>query len=54
MVDNWNTKTTKNFKFTAKFPKEIDKELDYFLKPGSAIEQNIGPNTQTPPPRAPF
>jgi uncharacterized protein YecE (DUF72 family) len=41
MVDNWNTKTPKNFKFTAKFPKvithekrlkEIDKELDYFLK----------------------
>jgi uncharacterized protein YecE (DUF72 family) len=41
MVDNWNTKTPKNFKFTAKFPKvithekrlkEVDKELDHFFE----------------------
>jgi uncharacterized protein YecE (DUF72 family) len=41
MVDNWNKKTPKNFKFTAKFPrvikqekrlKEVDKELDHFFE----------------------
>jgi uncharacterized protein YecE (DUF72 family) len=41
MVDNWNRKTPKNFKFTAKFPKvithekrlkEVDKELDHFFE----------------------
>jgi len=26
MVNNWNTKTPKNFKFTAKFPKVITHE----------------------------
>jgi uncharacterized protein YecE (DUF72 family) len=40
MVDSWNTKTPKNFKFTAKFPKfithekrlkEVDMELDHFF-----------------------
>ena len=41
MVKNWITKTLKNFKFTAKFPKvithekrlkEVDRELDHFLE----------------------
>ena len=41
MVNNWNTKTPKNFKFSAKFPrvithekrlKEVDKELDHFFE----------------------
>jgi len=49
MVNNWNTKTPKEFKFTAKFPKvithekrlkEVDKELDHFFE---AME------LQTPP-----
>ena len=40
MVNNWNTKTPKEFKFTAEFPKvithekrlkEVDKELDHFF-----------------------
>ena len=51
MVNNWNTKTPKKFKYTAKFPrviphekrlKDVDKELDRFFE-GSSIEQNIGP-----------
>src|SRR5215467_117801 len=41
MVNHWNIKTPKNFKFTAKFPKvithekrlkEVDKELDHFFE----------------------
>ena len=41
MVNHWNIKTHKNFKFTAKFPKvithekrlkEVDKELDHFFE----------------------
>jgi uncharacterized protein YecE (DUF72 family) len=41
MVNNWNSKTPKNFRFTAKFPrvitdekrlKEVDKELHHFFE----------------------
>jgi uncharacterized protein YecE (DUF72 family) len=41
MINHWNSKTPKDFEFTAKFPKvithekrlkEVDKELDYFFE----------------------
>ena len=48
MVNHWNTKTPKDFKFTAKFPKvithkkrlnDVDKELDHFFQAMGRLSQ---------------
>jgi uncharacterized protein YecE (DUF72 family) len=59
MVDSWNTKTPKNFKFTAKFPKvithekrlkEVDKELDHFFEiMGRLTNKTLALLIQLPP-----
>ena len=59
MVNNWNTKTPKNFKFSAKFPrvithekrlKEVDKELDYFFEAmGRLSNKSLALLIQLPP-----
>ena len=59
MVNNWNTKTSKDFKFTAKFPKvithekrlkEVDKELDHFFEAvGRLSNKTLALLIQLPP-----
>ncbi|MGC2571933.1 MAG: DUF72 domain-containing protein [Candidatus Nitrosopolaris sp.] len=59
MVNHWNIKTPKNFKFTAKFPKvithekrlkEVDKELDHFFEAiGRLSNKTLALLIQLPP-----
>src|SRR5215467_1785768 len=59
MVNNWNTKTHKDIKFTAKFPKvithekrlkEVDKELDHFFEAmGRLSNKTLALLIQLPP-----
>ena len=59
MVNNWNKKTSKDFRFTAKFPKvithvkrlkEVDKELDLFFEAINALsDKTLALLIQLPP-----